>query len=321
VLVLDTHALFWLFLDSKRLSRPAKQAIAEARVSVGIAISDITLWELASLAERRRIQISGSVERFIREISAGVAVKTNHARRLPQWRPACLPPIRETPRPADWIDRRRRRSVIWLPPISAFAILRSSRPFGSSLGADHSQRPAGSAPFLIPCWIAILSSTGVPPDARQIFACFRRAVNQLCSSTRRRRQIENCLGECDQPSFDQPQPRVETLDLNMYQRIRLEGLNHSHAMEYASALFDDIGPRLTGSQNLKHANEWTRDQFTAMGCSNAHLEDWGEFGMGWQQLNTWIRMTSPDMAVFIAQAGPWSPATNGAINARQFGSM
>jgi hypothetical protein len=86
-------------------------------------------------------------------------------------------------------------------------------------------------------------------------------------------------------------------------------------MEYASALDDDIGPRLTGSANLKHANEWTRDQFTAMGCSNAHLEDWGEFGMGWQQLNTWVRMTAPDAAVFIAQAAPWSPATNGAINA------
>ncbi len=85
-------------------------------------------------------------------------------------------------------------------------------------------------------------------------------------------------------------------------------------MEYASALDDDIGPRLTGSQNVKHANEWTRDQFTAMGCANAHLEDWGEFGMGWKQLNTWVRMTSPDTAVFIAQAAPWSPATNGAVN-------
>jgi hypothetical protein len=101
----------------------------------------------------------------------------------------------------------------------------------------------------------------------------------------------------------------------MYQRIRDEGLGHSHVMEYASALDDDIGPRLTGSANLKHANEWTRDQFTAMGCSNAHLEDWGEFGMGWQQLNTWVRMTAPDTAVFIAQSAPWSPATNGAINA------
>ena len=52
-----------------------------------------------------------------------------------------------------------------------------------------------------------------------------------------------------------------------------------------------------------------------MGCSNVHLEDWGEFGMGWQQRNTWIRMVSPDAAVFIAQATPWSPATNGAITA------
>ncbi len=118
----------------------------------------------------------------------------------------------------------------------------------------------------------------------------------------------------EQPSYDQPQPQRETLDLNMYQRIRLEGLEHSHVMEFATALDDDIGPRLTGSENLQHANEWTRDQFTAMGCTNAHLEDWGEFGMGWQQLNTWVRMTSPDTAVFIAQAAPWSPATNGAIS-------
>ncbi len=110
------------------------------------------------------------------------------------------------------------------------------------------------------------------------------------------------------------QPAVESLDLTMYARIREEGLLHSHIMEYASALTDDIGPRLTGSPNLAKANAWTRDQFTAMGCVNAHLEDWGEFGMGWQQLNTWVRMASPDTAVFIAQAAPWSPATPGPVS-------
>jgi hypothetical protein len=79
-------------------------------------------------------------------------------------------------------------------------------------------------------------------------------------------------------------------------------------------LTDGIGPRLTGSPNLKRANEWTLNQFTAMGCSNAHLEDWGEFGMGWEQLNTWLRMTAPDKAVFIAQAAPWSPSTKGVVS-------
>ena len=97
--------------------------------------------------------------------------------------------------------------------------------------------------------------------------------------------------------------------------IREEGFNHSHIMEYASALFDDIGPRLTGSPNLAKANAWTRDQLTAMGCSNAHLESWGDFGLGWRQLSTSVDMVTPDTAVFIAQATPWSPATHGSVTA------
>jgi len=53
------------------------------------------------------------------------------------------------------------------------------------------------------------------------------------------------------------QPVTETLDLNMYQRIRDEGLNRSHVMDFATALMDGIGPRLTGSPNLAKANAWT----------------------------------------------------------------
>lgn len=113
--------------------------------------------------------------------------------------------------------------------------------------------------------------------------------------------------------WDEPQPSIEKIDLNMYQRIMNEGFNDSHVMDYASALDDDIGPRLTGSPNLTKAYKWAEGQFTAMGCANAHLESWGDFGLGWQQLNTWVRMTSPDTAVFIAQATPWSPSTNGPV--------
>jgi carboxypeptidase Q len=111
------------------------------------------------------------------------------------------------------------------------------------------------------------------------------------------------------------QPAAESLDLGMYARIREEGLSRSHIMEYAGALFDDIGPRLTGSPNLAKANAWTRDQLTAMGCSNAHLESWGDFGMGWRQISTSVEMVTPDTAVFIAQATPWSPATHGSVTA------
>ena len=110
--------------------------------------------------------------------------------------------------------------------------------------------------------------------------------------------------------YAEVQPATESLDLNMYQRIRNEGLNDSHVMEFAGALTDDIGPRLTGSPELKRANEWTRDTLTKLGLVNAHLEDWGEFGMGWQQLNTWARIVSPGTAVLVLQAVPWSPSTH-----------
>ena len=113
--------------------------------------------------------------------------------------------------------------------------------------------------------------------------------------------------------YAEVQPATETLDLNMYQRIRDEGLNHSHVMEFGTALMDGIGPRLTGSPNLAKANAWTRDTLTKIGLENAHLEDWGEFGLGWQQLNTWARMVIPDTAILIVQATPWSPSTSGPV--------
>ena len=118
--------------------------------------------------------------------------------------------------------------------------------------------------------------------------------------------------------YAEVQPATESLDMTMYQRIRDEGLNHSHVMEFASALMDGIGPRLTGSPNVMKANQWTRDTLIKIGLENAHLEDWGEFGLGWQQLNTWARMVTPDTAVLIVQATPWSPSTPGPINGDVF---
>jgi len=119
----------------------------------------------------------------------------------------------------------------------------------------------------------------------------------------------------DAPAAVVAQPAVETLDLGMYSRIRDEGFNHSHVMEYASGLFDDIGERLTGSPAMTRANEWTRAQLAAMGCADAHLESWGEFGMSWTQVGAGLEMVKPDPAVFLAQASPWSPATQGAVTA------
>ena len=106
----------------------------------------------------------------------------------------------------------------------------------------------------------------------------------------------------------------EKLDLETISRIRYEGFRNSKVMEYATGLMDSIGERLTGSPNMKRANEWTRDQLTAMGLSNAHLEAWGPFGRGWANQYVNARMTSPDVTPLIVYAKAWTPGTNGVVS-------
>ncbi len=75
MILLDTHVLVWAVADSRKLSRPAEFAIRKARHQDGVAISDITLWELASLVARGRIRDYGSVESSVHRLIEGVTLK------------------------------------------------------------------------------------------------------------------------------------------------------------------------------------------------------------------------------------------------------
>src|SRR6266567_1179563 len=108
----------------------------------------------------------------------------------------------------------------------------------------------------------------------------------------------------------------EKVDLETISRIRYEGFRDSKVMELATGLMDSIGQRLTGSPNMKRANEWTRDQLTSFGLVNAHLEPWGPFGRGWANDFVSVRMLSPDVAPLIAYAKAWTPGTNGVITGK-----
>ena len=108
----------------------------------------------------------------------------------------------------------------------------------------------------------------------------------------------------------------EKVDLETISRIRYEGFRDSKVMELASGLMDSIGERLTGSPNMKRANEWTRDQLTAMGLSNAHLEPWGPFGRGWANQYVNARMTTPDIAPLLVYAKAWTPGTSGVVTGK-----
>lgn len=75
MILLDTHALVWARDDSKRLSRAAASAIRRARRDGGLAISAISLWEIASLFASGKIQAYGTVEASVRLLIEDVTVR------------------------------------------------------------------------------------------------------------------------------------------------------------------------------------------------------------------------------------------------------
>jgi carboxypeptidase Q len=102
-------------------------------------------------------------------------------------------------------------------------------------------------------------------------------------------------------------------DLDPAKRIQDAALSHSQIMEMVGYLTDVTGPRLTGSPNLKRAEEYARDKLRDWGVANAHLESWGPFGRGWSLEGFTANILSPSFSPLIAYPKAWSPGTNGTV--------
>ena len=71
MILVDTHIVVWLAFDQSQLSKNARAAIDDARQNGdGLAISDITLLELAALSSKGRIRLTLSLESFLHEVEA-----------------------------------------------------------------------------------------------------------------------------------------------------------------------------------------------------------------------------------------------------------
>jgi carboxypeptidase Q len=108
---------------------------------------------------------------------------------------------------------------------------------------------------------------------------------------------------------------ADTPDLTMLTRIRQEGFRNSKVMEIASGLMDGVGSRLTGSPDMKRANDWTVKKLEEFGLTNAHLEPFA-FGRGWSYESCSARLVSPDVAQLWALPRAWTPGTNGPVRGK-----
>ena len=75
MILVDTPVVVWLAFDPSQLSAKGKAAIEDARLQGGgLALSDITLLELAILSSRGRIRLGISLESFLTEVEARFTV-------------------------------------------------------------------------------------------------------------------------------------------------------------------------------------------------------------------------------------------------------
>ena len=75
MILVDTHVVVWLAFHQDQLSNKAREAIDDARKSEdGLAISDITLLELATLASKGRLHLNISLESFLQEVESRFVV-------------------------------------------------------------------------------------------------------------------------------------------------------------------------------------------------------------------------------------------------------
>ena len=90
------------------------------------------------------------------------------------------------------------------------------------------------------------------------------------------------------------------------------GKNHSQIMDRFHYLCFDIGARLTSSPELYRGQKWALDQFKHFGCTNVHLEKWGEFPVGFDRGPVQIcRMIEPFESDMVFTTPAWSNGTKG----------
>lgn len=108
----------------------------------------------------------------------------------------------------------------------------------------------------------------------------------------------------------------EKIDKDIQWKIRREAAENSQIMRTMHFLTDVYGPRLTGSPNLKAAQDWIVKETTSWGLKNAHLEPWSFGHPGWVNEKLSAHAISPFKDSLVTEALAWTPGTNGPVTAQ-----
>ncbi|MFQ5653391.1 MAG: M20/M25/M40 family metallo-hydrolase [Planctomycetota bacterium] len=96
-------------------------------------------------------------------------------------------------------------------------------------------------------------------------------------------------------------------------RIVEVGRSDNRVMEHLDVLTNRIGARLTGSDALNTACEWTAERFRSFGLSNVRVEKAGEVPVGFLRGPSAGRMIAPEEKTLHFGTNAWSAGTRGVV--------
>ncbi len=116
-----------------------------------------------------------------------------------------------------------------------------------------------------------------------------------------------------------PAPEVP----EVYAQIRAEETNNSKVMWIIHEVADVYGPRVTGTPNLKAADDWALRTMASWGLVNTHLEPWtfqpesaATPVPGWENVDLEAEAVSPFHAQLMVEPLAWTPSTQGVVTAQ-----
>ena len=108
-----------------------------------------------------------------------------------------------------------------------------------------------------------------------------------------------------------------------YAQIRAEETNNSKIMWIIHEVADVYGPRVTGSPNLKAADDWAVKTMASWGLVNTHLEPWtfqppsaATPVPGWESMELVAEAVAPFHGQLMVKPLAWTPSTKGFVVAK-----
>jgi hypothetical protein len=115
------------------------------------------------------------------------------------------------------------------------------------------------------------------------------------------------------PTALRAQAPAEPLDQAAVAFFLEEGLQRSQVMDHLGWLCDVYGPRVTGSPNLRRAQQFAVRRFGEFGLQNARTEAYGPFGRGWQCDHVSVGVVGENPWSVLAYPKAWSPGIAGRV--------